>query len=98
MLAIIVTYHDRKHNRSIIEAHGGYYETHIDTDILECEKRDCKGLYKLARQGVIKEFTGISDPFEKPIKHYTNIQFKKRTRHLKKVLINLSTKIQSVQL
>jgi len=31
-----------------------------------CEKRDVKGLYALARQGVIKQFTGISDPFEAP--------------------------------
>nr|MCU0908432.1 adenylyl-sulfate kinase [Paracoccaceae bacterium] len=32
----------------------------------ECERRDRKGLYKLAREGKIKEFTGISDPYEAP--------------------------------
>ena len=32
-----------------------------------CEKRDVKGLYKLAREGKIKEFTGISDPYEEPV-------------------------------
>ena len=34
----------------------------------KCEQRDSKGLYKLAREGRIKEFTGISDPYEKPVK------------------------------
>ena len=33
-----------------------------------CEKRDIKGLYKLAKEGIIKQFTGISDPFETPTK------------------------------
>ena len=42
-----------------------YYEIFIDADLETCEKRDVKGLYKLARQGIIKQFTGISDPFEK---------------------------------
>ena len=32
----------------------------------KCEQRDSKGLYKLAREGKIKEFTGISDPYEEP--------------------------------
>jgi len=67
MCANIAPYQeDRDHNRSLIETYGGYYETHVNTKIDECEKRDCKGLYKLARQGVIKEFTGVSDPFECP--------------------------------
>ncbi len=34
--------------------------------IEECERRDRKGLYKLAREGKIKEFTGISDPYDVP--------------------------------
>ena len=49
----------------MIESHGHYIEILVDTDISVCESRDCKGLYKLARDGVIKEFTGVSDPFEK---------------------------------
>ena len=36
------------------------------TSLKECERRDRKGLYKLAREGKIKEFTGISDPYEEP--------------------------------
>lgn len=59
---------DRKVNRDLISTHGAYLEVFVDTPINVCESRDCKGLYKLAREGKIKEFTGISDPFEKPEK------------------------------
>ena len=38
----------------------------MNTSLDVCEERDIKGLYKLARQGIIKQFTGISDPFEEP--------------------------------
>ena len=59
---------DREYNRKLIESIGGkYIEIWVDTPLEECEKRDVKGLYKLAREGKIKEFTGISDPFEEPV-------------------------------
>ena len=59
---------DRKYNREMIEGAGGtYVECFVDTTLEKCEERDVKGLYALARKGVIKEFTGISDPYEKPI-------------------------------
>lgn len=57
---------DRAVNRDLIGAEGNYVEIFMDTTLEECEKRDVKGLYKLAREGKIKEFTGISDPFERP--------------------------------
>ena len=57
---------DRNTNRQRIQANGGYVEIYVKTDINVCEQRDVKGLYKLARAGVIKEFTGVSDPFEEP--------------------------------
>jgi adenylylsulfate kinase-like enzyme len=41
-------------------------EIYVKTSLEVCEKRDVKGLYKLAREGKIKEFTGISDPYEEP--------------------------------
>ena len=41
---------------------------HVNCSVEKCEERDVKGLYKLARDGVIKEFTGISSPFEVPSK------------------------------
>ena len=52
--------------REDIEAFGAFVEVHIATSIEECERRDRKGLYKLARAGKIKEFTGISDPYDVP--------------------------------
>jgi sulfate adenylyltransferase len=56
----------RRAVREMVEAYGAFVETHVATSIEECEKRDRKGLYKLAREGKIKEFTGISDPYEAP--------------------------------
>lgn len=57
---------DRIFNRGLIEKHGGYYEAYVNTKLEVCEERDVKGLYKMARDGIIKSFTGISDPFEEP--------------------------------
>ncbi len=57
---------DRLVNRNLISKYGEYIEVFVNTSLETCEKRDVKGLYKLAREGVIKEFTGISDPFETP--------------------------------
>lgn len=57
---------DRKVNRELISSEGNLVQIWVDTPLDECEKRDVKGLYKKARQGIIKQFTGISDPFEKP--------------------------------
>ena len=56
----------RRAVREDIEAFGAFIEVHIATSIEECERRDRKGLYKLAREGKIKEFTGISDPYDVP--------------------------------
>ena len=58
----------RRAVREMIEAYGAFIETHVATSVEECERRDRKGLYKLAREGKIKEFTGISDPYETPEK------------------------------
>ena len=52
--------------RGAIEGHGGFIEVHVATAIETCEERDRKGLYAKARAGIIKEFTGISDPYEAP--------------------------------
>ncbi len=56
----------RRAVREDIEAYGAFLEIHVATSIEECERRDRKGLYKLAREGKIKEFTGISDPYDVP--------------------------------
>ena len=52
--------------RELIEEQGAFIEIHVATSLEECERRDRKGLYKLAREGKIQEFTGISDPYEEP--------------------------------
>ncbi|MBB6458904.1 adenylyl-sulfate kinase [Flammeovirga kamogawensis] len=44
-----------------------FIEVYIDCPIEECEKRDVKGLYQKARKGLIREFTGISSPYEAPL-------------------------------
>ena len=56
----------RRAVREDVEAFGAFLEIHVATSIEECERRDRKGLYKLAREGKIKEFTGISDPYDVP--------------------------------
>ena len=58
--------HDRRINRELISRVGSFIEVYINTSLDKCEERDSKGLYKLAREGKIKEFTGISDPYEVP--------------------------------
>ena len=49
-------------------AEGDFIEIFVDAPIEVCEKRDPKGLYKKARAGEIKGFTGIDDPYEAPVK------------------------------
>ena len=56
----------RKHVRGLIEPLGGFILVHLATSLEDCEQRDRKGLYAKARAGVLKEFTGISDPYEEP--------------------------------
>lgn len=46
--------------------HGDFIEIHCFCPLQVCEQRDVKGLYKKARQGEIKDFTGISSPYEEP--------------------------------
>ncbi len=58
--------HTRRIVREGIEPYGGFIEVHVATPLEVCEQRDRKGLYALARAGKIKEFTGISDPYETP--------------------------------
>jgi sulfate adenylyltransferase len=56
----------RKEVRKAVEPGGGFVLVHIATSIEVCEERDRKGLYAKARAGILKEFTGISDPYEAP--------------------------------
>jgi sulfate adenylyltransferase len=56
----------RKQVRSMVEPLGGFILVHVSTPLETCEQRDRKGLYAKARAGIVKEFTGISDPYEEP--------------------------------
>ncbi len=56
----------RRAVREAVTGYGGFVEVHVSTPLEVCEKRDRKGLYAKARAGIIKEFTGISDPYETP--------------------------------
>jgi bifunctional enzyme CysN/CysC len=56
----------RDHARSLFEP-GEFLEIFVDTPLLECERRDPKGLYAKARRGELKNFTGIDSPYEAPI-------------------------------
>lgn len=56
----------RQEVRRTVEAGGGFILVHVATPLDVCEGRDRKGLYAKARAGIIKEFTGISDPYEAP--------------------------------
>jgi adenylylsulfate kinase len=58
---------DRDNVRKLHELDGlDFIEVHVDVPLAEAEKRDPKGLYKKARAGQIKNFTGIDDPYEAP--------------------------------
>ncbi len=63
----------RRAVRELIEQHGSFIEIHVSTPLEVCEARDRKGLYAKARQGIIPEFTGISDPYETPENPELNI-------------------------
>ena len=54
----------RDYNRRMI---GNFVEVYVKTSVEECERRDVKGLYKKARAGEIKGFTGVDDPYEEPL-------------------------------
>ena len=56
----------RKDVRASIDPTGGFILVHVATPLEVCEARDRKGLYAKARAGLVKEFTGISDPYEVP--------------------------------
>jgi len=56
----------RKQVRELISSLGGFILVYVATPLAVCEQRDRKGLYAKARAGIIKQFTGISDPYEVP--------------------------------
>ncbi|MDQ7786917.1 MAG: adenylyl-sulfate kinase [Thermodesulfovibrionales bacterium] len=65
LAAFISPYHeDRAYIRNRLE--GDFIEVYVKCRVEECERRDPKGQYEKARAGIIKEYTGISSPYEEP--------------------------------
>jgi adenylylsulfate kinase len=56
----------RRMAREMIEEVGTFVEVFVKASVEECARRDVKGLYEKAFKGEIKEFTGVSDPYEEP--------------------------------
>ena len=56
----------RRNARAMVDEHGTFVEVFVDASVEECARRDVKGLYQKAFRGEIKEFTGVSDPYEPP--------------------------------
>jgi adenylyl-sulfate kinase len=56
----------RRMAREMIEEVGTFVEVYVKASVEECARRDVKGLYEKAFKGEIKEFTGVSDPYEEP--------------------------------
>jgi sulfate adenylyltransferase len=56
----------RRRVREMVEAYGAFLEVYVSTPLAVCETRDFKGLYAKARAGLIKQVTGIDDPYEVP--------------------------------
>ena len=67
-VAFISPYAEARENAKQVHKAAGlpFFECHISASLEVCEGRDVKGLYKKARDGVIPNFTGISDPYEEP--------------------------------
>ena len=79
---------DRQNVRNLLWQ-GEFIEIFMDTPLEVCEKRDIKGLYKKARNGEIKDFTGISSPYEKPLNaeiHIKDSNFEKNIEWILKYL------------
>jgi len=75
----------------------GFMEIFIDADLSTCETRDPKGLYKKARTGEIREFTGISSPFENPqnatvLKNNTEEDLEKNVNFLTELIVKNNNK------
>jgi adenylylsulfate kinase len=56
----------RAHARALVEEFGPFVEVFVDVSVEEAARRDTKGLYEKAMRGEIQNFTGVSDPYERP--------------------------------
>ena len=69
LVAFISPYRvDRDRIRQLMEGVAPFVEIFVNASLDNCEKRDPKGLYQMARNGKLKHFTGIDDPYEEPLR------------------------------
>ena len=81
MVAIAAFISPYQADRDLIRAlnPAAFHEIHIATALAECERRDPKGLYRRARDGLIADFTGISAPYEPPLRPELRVETEGRT-------------------
>lgn len=76
--APIAPYEDsRQHARELVEKYGDFYLVHVATSLEHAEKTDKRGIYAKARNGEIKGFTGVDDPYEVPVKANLTVDIEK---------------------
>jgi adenylylsulfate kinase len=86
---------DRENVRKLLNE-GEFVEVFVDADLETCESRDPKGLYKKARNGEIKDFTGISSPYEEPLQPEIKIDNGKNSslkRNIELIVKSLQTEV-----
>lgn len=95
LAAFITPYNKTREEIRTIVGKDDYIEVYVNTPLEVCEQRDVKGLYKRARAGEIKNFTGISSPFEEPLNPTIEIQTLKESpeQAVLKILKVLKTKL-----
>ena len=71
--SFVSPYKEQREAVSRIVSKKDFFEIYIDTPLDECIKRDVKGMYAKAIKGVIKNFTGISDPYEAPLDPFLRV-------------------------
>lgn len=78
--APIAPYEDARHHaRELVEKYGDFYLVHVSTSLVHAEKTDKRGIYAKARNGEIKGFTGVDDPYEDPKKADLVVDMEKTT-------------------
>ena len=65
--ALVSPYRESRAEARKLVGAANFIEVYVDTPIEICEARDVKGMYRLARAGKLKHFTGINDPYETPV-------------------------------
>jgi bifunctional enzyme CysN/CysC len=66
LVSVISPYRSERRSARELFAEDEFMEVFVDTSLEECERRDAKGLYQKARAGLIRNFTGIDAPYERP--------------------------------